>query len=84
MAEPGKGERMVYHTAPAPDRQWEPPRRTDGTQLAGGQWRGPPLQPWQVPRGPKLNFGSRVGASAQAKGVYFGRPGARPGPTLAQ
>lgn len=50
---------MVYHTAPAPDRHWDPSVRKDGTKAVGGQWRGQSILPEHLPRGPKLNFGSR-------------------------
>ncbi|KAJ1494603.1 hypothetical protein T484DRAFT_1877282 [Baffinella frigidus] len=75
MADPSEGKMMVYHTAPAPDRHWDPSVRKDGTKAVGGQWRGQSILPEHLPRGPKLNFGSRLGASATSKGVYFGQPG---------
>uniref|UniRef100_A0A7S0YH42 Uncharacterized protein n=1 Tax=Hemiselmis tepida TaxID=464990 RepID=A0A7S0YH42_9CRYP len=42
-----------------------------------GRWRGPSWRDTDVPSGPRLQWGSRVGASAdpRSKGVFFGAPG---------
>mmetsp|Transcript_33294 Transcript_33294/g.84077 ORF Transcript_33294/g.84077 Transcript_33294/m.84077 type:complete len:228 (+) Transcript_33294:86-769(+) len=42
-----------------------------------GQWRGPSWRVKDVPSGPRLQWGSRMGASAdpRSRGVFFGAPG---------
>ena len=65
---------MNYQSFPVPDREWERKGRKQGTKVVAS-WRGPPLRPVDLPTGPRLAWGSRVGASGGSKGVYMGRPG---------
>jgi hypothetical protein len=59
MADPSGEKMMVYQTYPAPNKHWDPSVRKNGAKAAGGQWRGMSILPEHLPRGPKLNFGSR-------------------------
>jgi len=66
--------KMNYQSFPLPDREWERKGRKPGTKVVAS-WRGPPLRPVDLPTGPRLAWGSRLGASGASKGVYMGRPG---------
>lgn len=65
---------MNYQSFPVQDREWERQGKKKGTKVVAS-WRGPPLRPVDLPTGPRLAWGSRVGASSSSKGVYMGRPG---------
>ena len=69
--ESNKKKAQKYSAGPVADHTWV---TKDGYQ---GKWRGPAWHPDQVPSGPKLQYGSRVGASVdgRSRGVYFGNPG---------
>jgi len=60
-----------YSSGPVSDHIWQ---TKDGHT---GRWRGSPWHPDQVPVGPKLQHGSRIGASVdkRSRGVFFGTPG---------
>lgn len=67
----GKKKTQKYSSGPVADHTW---KTKDGHTA---KWRGPAWHPHQVPVGPKLQHGSRMGASVDpmSRGVFFGTPG---------